>query len=186
MQRKCRQISTQFAFRVEWRFHDWKCACVFEIRITSSARDASKNPFPEEPRPNPNPNPNRVALRFHIHCAIAALPFCIATLVAAAAAGSPVTQPACATRHPFRCREAEASKRRKVDKLILGFAREAGILTNMRNSQLPAAKQASKGRSSGLHKSIEVGVCLPLMLEAYACRCSLSLSLYSMLLVARK
>jgi hypothetical protein len=56
----------------------------------------------------------------------------------------------------------------------------------MRNSQLPAAKQASKGRSSGLHQSIEVGVCLPLMLEAYACRCSLSLSLYSMLLVARK
>ncbi len=107
MQRKSRQISTHFAIRVGWRFHDWKCACGFETRITSSARDASED-LPEEPRPNPNPNPNRVALRFHMHCAITALPFCIATLVAAAAARSPVTQPACATWHLFRSREAEA------------------------------------------------------------------------------
>jgi len=61
-------------------------------------------------------------------CAIAALPFSIATLVAAAAAArSPVPQTACATRHLFRSWEAEASKRKKVDKLILGFARAAGI-----------------------------------------------------------
>ncbi len=126
-----------------------------------------------------------IALHYVCICIVPLLlQFCIVTLVAAAAARSPVTQPACAIRHPFRSREAEASKRRKVDKLILGFAREAGILTNMRNSQLPAAKQASKGRSSGLHRSIEVGVCLPIMLEACACRCSLSL--YPMLLVARK